>query len=593
MKLDSFRQQLRSEVQKICDSEAWNFDNNKQRGMAFENWAFNLLSEMYVDADNREQDCIVRTDDFQADIVFPSKEFQEVFYIQCKFDKPAASDPIDYSEVSKLFTIADYLFGDKQMNTTGFSDQIVQLFNEAENWKRENYRIHFIFMSTGTTHDKVEEIASAHNEAYSDNNIDFAIWDIGRIRDEYVASNSIEESYPDEVKFTLGRGKYLSVDGPEAHLTFVLPGTKLNETFLKNKHSLFNWNIRSFLGKQGQVNKGMLQTIQDEPNIFYYLNNGISALCESFEFDEETRELVIQKLQVVNGAQTMGALGRMRATDLVDLQVLVKLTAVKHAARERGIAAKIIRANNTQNALRVPDFRSNDPIQLWLEEQFRNLKPNKGNLGKIIYGRKRPYGKVKPNETLMKMMDFGKIRFAWLHDPRIPISAPNRLFVHAEQNGFYEKAFGDKEKLVSLWDGDTFKESLLAVHSFFYCSDALEKEESTTFKYEQGDETLELPYKQLSRLKFYALKCMKLYADEHLHTLPDTSRDDLLAFGKKFDNFCQQSFKRISPAVKKAYRERIKNKDGAAFTLPRDGRMWKEIEENFKENCEMFEDMLI
>ena len=38
------------------------------------------------------------------------------------------------------------------------------------------------------------------------------------------------------------------------------------------------------------------------------LQNGISALCDLFTFDERSKRLKIKKLQIVNGAQTLGAL---------------------------------------------------------------------------------------------------------------------------------------------------------------------------------------------------------------------------------------------------------------------------------------------
>lgn len=115
----------------------------------------------------------------------------------------------------------------------------------------------------------------------------------------------------------------------------------------------------------------------------------------------------IQKLQVVNGAQTLGALRGADSAKANQAWVLVKLTAIKHAAREKGLAAALIRTNNTQNTLRIPDFRSNDPIQLWLEQKFKETKP-RGELGKIIYGRKRPYPRSTLSQTVLKLQDLGK-----------------------------------------------------------------------------------------------------------------------------------------------------------------------------------------
>ena len=554
MKLESFKAQLRREVGTICDSKNWNYDDNKIRGMAFEDWCFNFLAEMYPDADNRPAECILRQDDFNIDVAFPSKEFEEIYYIQAKFDKPSASPPINVDEVGSFFAAYEYLFEKRKTEVEKIqNDRVVQLFNEAKLWNHQNFKAHFIFISTGSSTAEADQKAAEYNDLYNSENVDFEVWDIRKLRDEYVRANSIDERYPDEVRLQLGKGKYLEIDGQAPHLTFVIAGSKLAEIYALHKQSLFNWNIRSFLGRKGQVNAGMNETIRNNPDTFYCLNNGISALCESFSFDEATRTLSINKLQIVNGAQTLGAIGTVSASKLTDLQVLVKLTAVKKAAREVGLAAQIIRANNTQNSLRVPDFRSNDAIQLWLEKRITQLKP-KNDLGKLVYGRKRPYPPNKVGQTVIKMLDFGKVRYAWEEEPRLPISAPNKLFIHKEQGGVYEHAFGEQGKLVDIWSDAVFDEALLALQCFQKCTSAIESWESESFELEIGDEKRQVPYGQLSRLKFYGLHCMKIFADEYLDYVKDIERHELLAFEKKvrqiLPNFFQgykASFAKVLP----------------------------------------------
>jgi hypothetical protein len=93
----------------------------------------------------------------------------------------------------------------------------------------------------------------------------------------------------------------------------------LQQLAREHKDSLFNWNIRRCLGKKGEVNAGLSETLWEEPQHFYYYNNGIFALCESFEFDEMSKRLTIRRLQIVNGAQTLGALRHADSTNLVSI----------------------------------------------------------------------------------------------------------------------------------------------------------------------------------------------------------------------------------------------------------------------------------
>jgi AIPR protein len=76
-----------------------------------------------------------------------------------------------------------------------------------------------------------------------------------------------------------------------------------------------------------------MHTLHNEPGHFYYYNNGISALCENFDFDEKTKKLRIKKIQIVNGAQTIGAIKAAAPSKLQQVLVLVKLTSIKRASK--------------------------------------------------------------------------------------------------------------------------------------------------------------------------------------------------------------------------------------------------------------------
>ncbi len=544
MKIEEFKRELRAALQTICDTNRWSFDNIKQRGMAFEDWCFALLSERYPAAENDPAQCIIRGDDAGIDIFFESKETDEIYIVQCKHPKIAASDPIPEGDVKSFFS--NYkLLNDKiylaQRKTT--NPKLEELAVEFEYWNKQGYLIHFIFISSGEASEKTNALVNKYNKDNQNKNVKFDVWDIANLRDEYASIRSIEEKYPDTVTLTLADGHYLQPAGELDNLTFVVKGTTLKQLALDHKDSLFNWNIRRFLGRKGEVNSGLTTTLATEPQHFYYYNNGISALCEEFEFNQRSGKVSIRKLQIVNGAQTLGALKLADSEKIKDALVLVKLTAVKNAHREKGIAAALIKTNNTQNTLRVPDFRSNDVIQIWLETKFKNTKP-RGEMKQILYGRKRPYPRSNSSTSVVKMQDLGKIRYAWHHDPRIPISDPAKLFQLHEENGLYGYSFGIDGELENLWSDRQFKETLLAIHAF----ERIEEELKTL---QSSSEEL----KQVGRLKYYGLKLFKLYIDEMLPTSTDTTHDDLYAFGGKFNAFFNRAKKIIGLTLSQSYRE--------------------------------------
>jgi AIPR protein len=376
MKIQEFKKELQDALAKLCLAKKWDYSNNKQRGMAFEDWCFNLFSERYPAAENDPATAILRGDDSRFDIIFESKETEEIYFLQCKNPKVAGQDPIPEDEVItffsefKLFKDRTYLDNRKAKNL-----RIQELASEFPYWLKQGFLIHFVFISTGRATDKTDALVEKYNKDNATDNVKFEVWDLGLLKDEYESVASVEEKYPDEVIFNLREHHYFHPDGDPENITFAIPGTTLQEIALKAKESLFNWNIRRFLGKKGEVNKGLMHTLDNEPGHFYYYNNGISALCENFDFDEKTKKLRIKKMQIVNGAQTIGAIKTAAPSKLQQVLVLVKLTSIKRASKERGIAAELIKTNNTQNTLRVPDFRSNDKIQQWLEIKFKNTNP--------------------------------------------------------------------------------------------------------------------------------------------------------------------------------------------------------------------------
>jgi hypothetical protein len=450
--------------------------------------------------------------------------------------------------------------------------RIQELASEFPYWLKQGYLIHFVYISTGRATDKTDALVEKFNKDNATDNVSFAVWDLGLLKDEYESIASVEEKYPEDVVFTLREHHYFEPDGDPENITFAIPGTSLQEMAIKYKESLFNWNIRRFLGKKGEVNKGLLDTLEDQPSNFYYYNNGISALCERFDFDEKTKKLKIKKIQIVNGAQTLGAIRTAAPSKLQQVLVLVKLTSIKHANRERGLAASLIKTNNTQNTLRVPDFRSNDKIQQWLEVKFKNTKP-RGNLLQIIYARKRPYPYKTSKQQVLKLQDLGKIRYAWYYDPRIPIAAPADLFQLKEENGLYEYAFGSDGDPVDIWSEEKFRECLLAIHSYNQISSELDKLQ------EQNEDL-----KQVSRLRYYGLKLFKIYLDQVPPTTQGITMEDLLSFGAKFESYFETAMNLIGETLAQSYRDILKENEGTAFSLPRDSKVWEKVQTQFDRN---------
>lgn len=325
MKINDFKSELRQSVEEICSKNKWNPNDNKQRGMAFENWCFELFSNKYPTADNDPDDCILRTDDGAIDIIFESSDTKEAYIVQSKYPFIAQSNPMPESKVKEFFSTFELLKDSEYINERqGKNQRLNDLSNEIKFWLINNWNLNFVYISTDLRDQKINSLVDFYNKKFVDSpfTIKFDAWGINELKDVYLDVKSIEESYPETITLTLADDHYMRPDGNLENITFAVRGTELQRIARQFKESLFNWNIRKFLGKKSEVNNGLCKTIDEHPQNFYYFNNGISALCADFTFNDQTKNLIIKKMQVVNGAQTLGAIQNSDPNKLKDVFVL-------------------------------------------------------------------------------------------------------------------------------------------------------------------------------------------------------------------------------------------------------------------------------
>ncbi|MBW4090042.1 MAG: AIPR family protein [Proteobacteria bacterium] len=138
----------------------------------------------------------------------------------------------------------------------------------------------------------------------------------------------------------------------------------------KWRHRIFSKNIRSFLGANTAVNEGIADSIRKTPNQFWYLNNGITALCSSITKravggnSREAGTFECQGVAIVNGAQTVGAITELSdsaAEQLATARVPIRIISLEGCPPE--FANDVTRATNTQNRVDSRNFVALDPEQ--------------------------------------------------------------------------------------------------------------------------------------------------------------------------------------------------------------------------------------
>ena len=149
-----------------------------------------------------------------------------------------------------------------------------------------------------------------------------------------------------------------------ATFLLIVPGELLFRLYEQYGPKLLEFNVRSFLQVKVGVNKGIRETLRDEPDRFLAYNNGLAATADEIEVGQSGGETVIHRirgLQVVNGGQTLASIHRAHKTDKMDISkvaVAMKLTRVA-AAKLAEFVPLISRYANTQNVIQVADLSAN------------------------------------------------------------------------------------------------------------------------------------------------------------------------------------------------------------------------------------------
>lgn len=175
----------------------------------------------------------------------------------------------------------------------------------------------------------------------------------------------------------------------KAHLTIV-PGELLFRLYDEYGAQLLERNVRCFLQAKGKVNRGIRDTLRNEPARFMAYNNGISITAQAVELEplSDGRPAItrIKGLQIVNGGQTTASIHRAGKTDKVDLSkvfVPAKISVVPLEVLD-SLAPRIAQFANTQNPIQMADFSANDPFHIELERLSRAIWMP-GEQGKWFY----------------------------------------------------------------------------------------------------------------------------------------------------------------------------------------------------------------
>ena len=150
-----------------------------------------------------------------------------------------------------------------------------------------------------------------------------------------------------------------------------------------HKNDICSRNLRQLI-RRSDINEALLDTIKTEPNSFWYLNNGITIICDTAKrsvVNIDNNNLGVfqcEGVSVVNGAQTVGVIGEAIGEQdpealanegrFSESWVHVRIIPLQGCPLE--FDRRITEATNFQNSVDRRDFAAMDANQHRLATEF-------------------------------------------------------------------------------------------------------------------------------------------------------------------------------------------------------------------------------
>ncbi|TAD85019.1 MAG: abortive phage infection protein [Bacteroidetes bacterium] len=427
--------------------------------------------------------------DSSCDIVFDSFDNQgnKIFYVlQSKWNNADNSErETEKDEILKaLSDFETILRGEKK----SVNNKLKSKLEELDLHLKANGAVKFIFLSLSQYKGGADE----NIEAFKNNDVKtkFEVIDIDRIRVDYIDRKYKKidpvnplETYQNPEESSIGieivqKGGSVKIEKPYEAYMFLLRPKSIWELFKTYNFLLFFKNVRNPL-LQSQFNEDIEKTILEESSLFWYYNNGITAITKILpEIGKKAETITVTGLQIINGAQTVYSIYRAyeRASHTqriqMDTEAVITLRLLKSGGKNFDL--NVTRYTNSQNPVQDRDFCANDEVQIAL--QNASYKTN------VWYEKRRgEYREVPKGVKTIPNGVFANLYLAYhLQDPvsviknyelRVKTGKDLNFISHRDhKDGLYERIFNSKtsfeDMLSAFYVFDTVFKPLNKQYSF-------------------------------------------------------------------------------------------------------------------------------
>lgn len=441
-----------------------NYPNDGQRFVAW--YLRNIHNLDTIEA----KDCITDgAGDKQIDAVYIDNDASVIYIIQGKF---YSGDTVNAEPLREVLS-SWIQIKDLQKLQENANEKLKIKINELSTALEDDYEICFELITTSELTKSAEnDLATFQKEISEDTSFsaNLVLVDNETLKFKYDEALNKNRPYINH-EFNIDSLKCMEImiGGTKAVIAAIplkdcirIPGIK--------DGSLFRKNVRQSLGTSNKVNKGIAATLKKDPEDFFFLHNGITAICSQINLKDGL--LSVKELNVVNGCQSLSTIYSCSETVKNSKYGYILFRFYEISNPEK--ADKISTCTNSQSAVKARDLRSNDKYVLAMKKAYEQRYTD----GYFITKRGEQADPAKYNTNhIVSLTELGKQLIAW-HSQRPTISySETKIFDKYFDQLFrkdYEpeniQALNELSKCVALrWKNDNpldLNDSLLAMKAY-------------------------------------------------------------------------------------------------------------------------------
>lgn len=344
-------------------SQQYYKDNYPNDGQRFVAWYLRNIHNLDI---IEAKDCITDgAGDKQIDAVYIDNDASVIYIIQGKF---YSGDTVNAEPLREVLS-SWIQIKDLQKLQENANEKLKIKINEISTALEDDYEICFELIITSELTDSAKnDLATFQKEISEDTafSANLVLVDNETLKFKY--DEALNKSRPyinHEFNIDTSKCMEIMIGGTKAVIAAIplkecirIPGIK--------DGSLFRKNVRQSLGTSNKVNKGIAATLKKDPEDFFFLHNGITAICSQINLKDGL--LSVKELNVVNGCQSLSTIYSCSETvkNSKDGFIMFRFYEISNPEK----ADKISTCTNSQSAVKARDLRSNDKYVLAMKKAY-------------------------------------------------------------------------------------------------------------------------------------------------------------------------------------------------------------------------------